>query len=93
MIRFLKQNKANITIVNPYLTDETHVFTEKTVYQALENADVMVLMTAHDEFKTIDFEKVKKMMKIPIVVDGRRIYDPIELREKGFYYRGVGAIK
>ena len=53
----------------------------------------MVLMTAHDEFKTIDFEKVKKMMKIPIVVDGRRIYDPIELREKGFYYRGVGAIK
>ena len=93
LIKFLKQFKANITIVDPYLTDVSHVFIKNDVYKALEDADAMVLMTGHDEFRSIDFERVKKLMKIPIVIDGRRIYDPYELKEMGFYYRGVGATK
>jgi UDP-N-acetyl-D-mannosaminuronate dehydrogenase len=52
----------------------------------------MVLMTAHQEFRDLDFEKAKKLMKIPIIVDARRIYDPEKLKEMGFYYSGVGAV-
>ncbi len=48
-------------------------------------------MTAHEEFKFIDFKNLKYLMKTPIVIDGRRIYNPDELRKMGFNYKGIGA--
>lgn len=65
---------------------------EKDIYNAIDGADVLVLVTAHDEFKNIDFKKAKKLMKTPIFIDGRRIYDPQKIKEMGFHYRGIGAI-
>ena len=62
-----------------------------TYTMLLKGADAMVLITPHDVFKKIDFKKIKDLMNLPIVVDGRRIYDPDKLREMGFYYKGVGA--
>ena len=93
LIVYLKDNKAHVTIVDPYINDKSYAFIEKDVYKALKDADAMVLMTGHKEFRSIDFERVKKLMKIPIVIDARRIYNPYDLKEMGFYYRGVGAIK
>ena len=52
----------------------------------------MVLITPHDDFISIDFKKIKELMNLPIVVDGRRIYNPDELRDIGFTYKDVGAI-
>jgi len=79
--------------VDPYI-EETQVYgtLESDLFQALEDADAMVLMTAHQEFRDLDFQKAKKLMKIPIIVDARRIYDPEKLREMGFFYSGVGAV-
>jgi len=91
LIGYLRDNKANVTIVDPYVNDESYTSIENDVYKALE--DAMVLMTGHNEFRSINFEKVKKLMKIPIVIDGRRIFDQYELKEMGFYYSGVGAVK
>ena len=93
LINELKHYQAQVTIVDPYI-EETNVYgtLESDVYQALEDADAMVLMTAHQEFRNLDFEKAKKLMKIPIIVDARRIYDPEKLREMGFIYSGVGAV-
>ncbi|MCE5214800.1 MAG: nucleotide sugar dehydrogenase, partial [Methanobacterium sp.] len=100
LIDELKHNQALVTIVDPYIKEtevygtikETEVYgtLESDVYTALQDADAMILMTAHDEFRELDFEKVKKLMKIPIIIDGRRIFDPTLLEDLGFYYRGIG---
>jgi len=92
LINELEHYQARVTIVDPYI-EETQVYgsLESDVYQALVDADAMVLMTAHQEFRDLDFEKAKKLMKIPIIVDARRIYDPEKLKEMGFCYSGVGA--
>lgn len=92
LIEELKHNKAIISIVDPYIEKSDFGIIEKDVYHALDGADAMVLMTAHDEFRNLDFEKSKKLMKIPLVIDGRRIYNPEELRKIGFMYYGVGAV-
>ena len=77
--------------MDPYITEyEDYSFTDD-VYKSLEDADAMVLMTAHDEFLDLDFRMIKRNMNIPLIIDGRRIYDPDKLREMGFKYRGVGA--
>ena len=93
LIGELEHNQAQVTIVDPYI-EETAVYgtLESDVYTALEDADALVLMTAHQEFRDLDFEKVKELMKIPIIIDARRIYDPEKLREMGFHYSGVGAV-
>lgn len=93
LISELEHNQALVTIVDPYI-EETGVYgtLESDVYTALEDADAMVLMTAHQEFRELELERVKELMKIPIIIDARRIYDPEKLREMGFHYSGVGAV-
>lgn len=92
LIHELGRNHARVTIVDPYI-EKTEVYgdLERDVYHALEDAEAMILMTAHNQFRELDFERVKDLMKIPIVVDARRIYNPHDLRKMGFHYSGVGS--
>ena len=94
LIRNLKWKEANITVVDPYIEemDEKFGVLNDDVYDALNGADAMILITAHDDFKSIDFKRVKELMNSSIIVDGRRIYDSEKLRQIGFYYRGIGAV-
>ena len=86
LIKNLKWKGANVTVVDPYIEEINPKFgvLNKDLYDALNGADALVLITSHDEFKSIDFKKIKDLMNLPIVVDGRRIYDPDELRDIGF---------
>lgn len=59
-------------------------------YAVAENADVLVLMTEWNEFKQLNWDRIKDLMNEPIIVDGRNLYDPEEMKERGFIYRGVG---
>jgi len=59
-------------------------------YATLENADALVLLTEWNEFRTPDFELIKKKLKTPVVFDGRNLYNPKTLREMGFTYYGIG---
>ena len=59
-------------------------------YAALENADAMALITEWSEFRNPDFERMKLLMKTPVVFDGRNIYNPAKLRQLGFTYYGIG---
>ena len=94
LIQHLKWKGANVVVVDPYIEEINPKFgiLNNDLYDALNGADVMVLITPHDDFKSIDFKKVKELMNSPIVIDGRRIYDPDKLRNIGFVYKGVGAI-
>ena len=59
-------------------------------YSALDNADAMVLMTEWKPFRHPDFVQIKKILKNPVIFDGRNQYDPKLLREAGFEYSGIG---
>ncbi|MBU1084316.1 MAG: UDP-glucose/GDP-mannose dehydrogenase family protein, partial [Candidatus Omnitrophica bacterium] len=60
------------------------------IYEAAEGADCVLLMTEWNEFKEIDWKKLKKIMIQPAMLDGRNIYDPEKLKEMGFKYMGIG---
>jgi len=62
----------------------------KDSYEVADGADALIVVTDWNEFKQLDMEKVKSLMRTPIVIDGRNIYDPAKLKELGFEYRGYG---
>lgn len=70
------------------LNDDINYF--KDPHKAAEKADILVITTDWDEFKKLDFEKIKKSMKKPYIIDGRNILDPEEMKKLGFKYSGVG---
>ena len=57
---------------------------------AVEGADALVVVTEWNEFCSPDFERIKSVMRQPIVFDGRNIYDPVAVRRYGFEYVGIG---
>lgn len=62
----------------------------KDSYEALENADALLLATEWNEFKQLNFDRAKQLMRQPIIMDGRNLWDAELLRAKGFTYFGVG---
>ena len=61
-----------------------------TAEGALAGADALVLVTEWSVFRSPDFDEVKRLLKAPVIFDGRNIYDPEFLTEKGFRYYGIG---
>ena len=59
-------------------------------YHAIDGADAMVLITEWDQFRAMDFERVKKLLKTPTVVDLRNVYQPSDMARRGFNYVSVG---
>ena len=62
----------------------------ENAYEAAEGADALVIVTEWREFKSLDMERLKKIMKSPVIFDGRNIYDPERKRQMGFEYYGIG---
>jgi UDPglucose 6-dehydrogenase len=59
-------------------------------YSASKDCDILVIMTEWNEFRQLDLGRIKDLMNKPVILDGRNIYDPLELKELGFTYTGVG---
>ncbi|MBA4183368.1 MAG: UDP-glucose/GDP-mannose dehydrogenase family protein [Acidobacteria bacterium] len=59
-------------------------------FDAIEGADVLVFLTEWNQFRALDMEKVKRLLKSPKIADLRNIYEPSDMREMGFEYVGVG---
>ena len=59
-------------------------------YDALKGADALAVITEWNEFRRPDFDRMKSLMKRPVIFDGRNIYDPKLMKEKGFVYFGIG---
>jgi UDPglucose 6-dehydrogenase len=66
------------------------VIISKDPYQALKNANLMVLVTDWADFLDLDFVKIKQIMKNPYIIDGRNFLDKKKLLDLGFVYRGIG---
>jgi len=59
-------------------------------YDLAEGCDALVVVTDWNEFKQLDLYRIRELMRRPVVVDGRNIYEPRVMREMGFIYHGMG---
>ena len=59
-------------------------------YEAARECDALVIATEWNQFRSLDWERIKKALKSPIVVDLRNVYEPDQMRALGFAYTGVG---
>lgn len=62
----------------------------RNAYEAASGSDCLIIVTEWNEFKEIDFARLKKLLRQPLIIDGRNIYDPDKLRGLGFRYVSVG---
>ena len=89
---------ANIRAHDPEAMDEAKkVFGSKIEYiqdnyEVVKGADALVIITEWNEFRRPNFEKMKKLMRSPVIFDGRNIFDPKEMRSIGFTYYGIGRV-
>lgn len=96
IVRELLEEGAEVIVYDPVATKEakkvlpsqTHFATEQ--YKALRAADALLIVTEWDAFRAPDFPRIKSLLRHPLILDGRNIYNPAELRRKGFLYRGIG---
>ncbi|OGX30915.1 MAG: UDP-glucose 6-dehydrogenase [Omnitrophica WOR_2 bacterium RIFCSPHIGHO2_02_FULL_46_37] len=91
----LQKEGAKIKAFDPRSMDKasrilTGVKFCKDVYETARGSDCLVITTEWNEFKEIDFPRLKRMMAQPIIVDARNIYEPQELKKLGFRYIGIG---
>jgi UDPglucose 6-dehydrogenase len=59
-------------------------------YEAIRDCDALMVVTEWDEFRNVDMRAVKVLLRRPVIIDGRNIYDPDELRAMGLTYIGIG---
>jgi UDPglucose 6-dehydrogenase len=65
----------------------------KDSYDVSKDSDCLLVLTEWDEFKELDFSKIKKLLKRPFIIDGRNIYEPQRLKKLGFNYVGMGRVR
>ena len=83
---------AIVRVVEPFATSLHNETVEhfQTMEPAVEGADAVVLVTAHKQFRQLDFKSLKEKVRTPVFVDGRRIFDADQIISLGFTYRGTG---
>ena len=95
IIEYLQAEGATVKAYDPQAMKEAAHLLPKTAfckdaYEAVKGADCLLVLTEWNEFKELDFKRVKKLLRQPLIVDGRNIYDPAAMRKLGFRYVGVG---
>jgi len=95
LIQALIQEGAKIKVYDPKAMEKAKSLLKGVIfcndaYQAAKGADCLIIATEWNEFKELDFPKLKKSLKRALIVDGRNIYDPKLLTKLGFSYIGVG---
>jgi UDPglucose 6-dehydrogenase len=95
LIMALQDMGATVRVYDPVGMDQAkQVLSDVTYcrgpYDCLEEADAAVIVTEWEQFRALDFERVKGLMACPVIVDLRNIYHPDDMKRQGFAYAGVG---
>ncbi|MCJ7652719.1 MAG: UDP-glucose/GDP-mannose dehydrogenase family protein [Actinobacteria bacterium] len=93
--RMLLERGAEVTAYDPRAMESARselveVAFAGSAYDAVRGAEVLLLLTEWDEFKWLDYGRVRELMGEPLRVDARNCLDPVVLRKLGFTYEGVG---
>jgi UDPglucose 6-dehydrogenase len=95
IIGYLKKEGASIKAYDPQAMERAKEIMPditycKSAYEVAENSECLAILTEWDEFREMDLAKIKSLLKLPIIVDGRNIFDPKQMSEMGFNYQGIG---
>ena len=96
IINALLEKGAKIQAYDPKATNNAKLYFQDKItyatssYEALENADALMLLTEWNEFRHPDFDKIKTLLKTPTIFDVRNQYINLKLKEKGFNYFCIG---
>lgn len=95
IIEALQKNGAHVKAYDPVAMERAKQVLKNVEYcsnpyDVAKEADCLVLVTEWDEFKKLDLARVKSLMKVPALADGRNLYDPARMKELGFIYRSIG---
>ena len=96
LIHLLQNEGAIIRAYDPQAMETGAALVNKRValcknsYDVADGADALLLATEWNEFKQLDFDRILTLMRQPILMDGRNLWDPERLRKLGFKYMGVG---
>lgn len=95
IIQALQKEGATIRAYDPVAMLEAKkvlpdVVYGKDTYNIMEGADALIFITEWNQFRSLDLNKIKSLLKTPLVIDLRNIYDPYKMIDKGFTYCGVG---
>lgn len=98
LIHRLQAEGAEVSAYDPVATHNAAAVTKDVdfaadAYGAAEKADAIVLVTEWNEFKSLDLLRLRNVMRQPILVDGRNLYEPDQLTSVGFDYLGVARAK
>jgi UDPglucose 6-dehydrogenase len=95
IIHLLEVEGAKVKAYDPQAMEACRKVLKNTIlcedpYQVADGVDALVLATEWNEFKQLDFKRIKGLMKQPIILDGRNLWDAEHLRSLGFTYSGIG---
>ena len=95
IINMLKEKKAFVQAYDPQAMNNAKKIISgiefcEDIHHTVQDANLLIVLTEWNEFKEIDLREVKKLMKTPLIIDGRNIYDSEKLKKMGFTYLGVG---
>ncbi|MDD5687458.1 MAG: UDP-glucose/GDP-mannose dehydrogenase family protein [Elusimicrobia bacterium] len=95
IINMLQNEGAKIKAYDPQAGEKAkevlkNVIYCKNPYDVAKNSDCLVIMTEWDEIRNVDLEKIKKLLKHPIIIDGRNVFEPETMRKLGFIYKSIG---
>ncbi|MDQ7799491.1 MAG: UDP-glucose/GDP-mannose dehydrogenase family protein [Candidatus Edwardsbacteria bacterium] len=95
IIEALQKDGAKIRAYDPVSMDRARQVLKDVhycndPYDAARDADCLVIVTEWEEFKELDLARIKSLLKVPAIADGRNIFDPGKMKELGFIYRGIG---
>jgi UDPglucose 6-dehydrogenase len=89
---------ANITVFDPEAIRNVkkligdRIRYSENQYDTLKDADALLVATEWSLFRTPDFDRMKSVMRAPVIFDGRNLYDPRHMFELGFYYSSIGRV-
>jgi len=93
LIRDLEAKGAEIVAHDPYVRSFPDADLTKDQDVALSGADCLAIVTKHREYDSLDLSKAKRLMRTPIIVDGRNVIDREKAKTEGFLYKGIGKGK
>jgi len=95
IIKELQKHGATVKAYDPVAMDRAKEIMPDIeyctdAYKVAENVDAIILVTEWKEFKNLDFKKLKELMRQPVFLDGRNVYDSDKIKKLGFIYAGIG---
>jgi len=91
VVKELLEKGARVVVYDPYTAESFGAERAESLEEAVRDADVVVIVTDHPEFKALDLEGIAKLVRHRVVVDGRRVVEPHQAIKYGFKYYGIGC--